>query len=875
MKKNTSVSFQRRNKIPPQRQAIPRKNEKTPPKKIVQKKNENIPINSPKLTKPSKLQRYIKKDTLGEGAYGLVYQAFDQETGKTVAIKCLKTKESIESFQGELDLLKRLHHSAIVPYIDSFYDNKGNLQIVMEFADNGSILDVIHKYGNLNENVAAIYISQVLQGLSYLHKQNVIHRDIKAANILIQGGVAKLADFGLALDLKEYGHTLRECAGTPYWMAPEVINGDPVDHKSDIWSVGSTTIELLDGKPPFFDLAPLPAMFQIAGERPVPIPKTVSEKCKSFLQLCFQKNPKNRPEASELLKNEWIMQALKIVQQAQSSLRIKKKSHDFRSLSICLQSVCGNATSLLPRRKRTQEEIIFDLNEESSYLESVFNTIEMLNSKKGIPQLVLNFCGIRTLIDRLEQKQFLTVTLNFLQELVSSSDRIATSLIEHLLLPTLLNSEDVHSKITGMFIILSSNVGVRLFFASGLHSMLPSLFEFPCLKPFLPSFLVHIIKCGLPQILLISKIFTPELIKKLIETTFKSVALSQEYKKIIDKTFKNMKSLKSKEDLLVPRISNVLYEKSFNFIDDSISLLKYISSLSIKTKILLSSEMDPIVYLILKSDEFPSLTTSHIARLIKLFDSIFQDCVSRSNVRCDILIKPLITFSYSEDKNVAVESIKCLTQMLLNNPMLIEIAAEAGFCQSLTFSISRHFAEEYLPHLICYIPTVSKFAAYKMKEADLFYVLTEMISNIEWRDRSIHAIACWAKFDHKYIDQELVIFNERTEIFFELIEIAIKMIKNCHICLNSFYDLKSIIKRCKILAQSITNENLFDLIFSSLSCAGEYQKEILEFLLEVLLQASDPTIFASSILNKLKGYSESNNFDVQKIVLRIRVISGQ
>lgn len=874
MKKITSVSIQRRNRNVPPKSPVRQNIINTPPKKTVRKKNENIPINSPIQAKISKLNRYIKKNTLGEGAYGLVYQAFDQETGKTVAIKCLKTKESIELFQGELDLLKRLHHPAIVPYIDSFYDQKGCLQIVMEFADNGSILDVIHKYGNLNENVAAIYISQVLQGLSYLHKQNVIHRDIKAANILIQGGIAKLADFGLALDLKEYGHTLRECAGTPYWMAPEVINGDPVDHKSDIWSVGSTTIELLEGKPPFFDLAPLPAMFQIAGERPVPIPKTVSEKCKSFLQMCFQKNPKKRPEANDLLQNEWITQALQIVQQAHSSLKMKKKSQDFRSLSICLQSVCGT-TPLLSRRKRTQEEIIYDLNDEESYIESVFSTIEMISSKKGIPQLVLNLCGIRTLIERLEQPRFFTVTLNFLQELIASSNRVATSLIDHLILPTLFNSDDVHSKITGLFIVLSSDVGVRLLFASGLYTLIPSFFEKTALKPFLPYFILKIINSGLPDVLLTLKLFTPMLIKMLVEITFKSVALSQEYKKIIDKTFKNMKSMKCKDDLLVPRLSNDLFEKSFNFIDDSISILIYISSLSIRTKIALSNEMNPIVYLILKSDEFPSLTSNHIARLILLFDSIFQDCISRSNVRCDILINPLISFSYSEDKNVAKSSIKCLTQMLLNNPMIVEIAVSSGLCSSLSFSISRHFEEEYISLLICYIPTVSKFAAYKMKEADLFYVLTDMISSIEWRDRAIHTIACWAKFDQKYIDQQLVSFNERTETIFELIEMSIKMIKNCHICLSSFYDIKSIIKNCKILAQSITNENLFDLIFSSFANAGEYQKELLEFLLDVMLKSDDPTLFASSLLTKLKGYSESNDPVVQKIVLRIRVISGQ
>ncbi|KAH0794816.1 STE family protein kinase [Histomonas meleagridis] len=284
-------------------------------------------------------QRYIKQSKLGQGAFGLVYSAFDQETSKIVAIKCLTNKDSIDSFKDELDLLKRLHHSAIVPYLDSFLDSKGSLQIVMEYAEGGSLLDIIHKYGTLNEQVAAIYVSQILKGLVYLHKQNVIHRDIKAANVLFQGGIAKLADFGLALDLNDYGHTLRECAGSPYWMAPEVINNDPVNQKSDIWSVGATTYELLKGYPPFFEMAPVPAMFQIAGPRPMPIPHDISELCYDFLSQCFQKDPKLRPEAITLLKHPWIQQSLQYVEQIEGSFtnKNKKQSQDFKKLSLRLE----------------------------------------------------------------------------------------------------------------------------------------------------------------------------------------------------------------------------------------------------------------------------------------------------------------------------------------------------------------------------------------------------------------------------------------------------------------------------------------------------------------------------------------------------------
>ncbi|OHT12055.1 STE family protein kinase [Tritrichomonas foetus] len=846
--------------------SLHRRPRNTPQKKHI-KRNENMPMNGPTL-----LDRYMKQETLGEGAFGLVYKAFDQETGKSVAIKCLKTKESIESFQAELDLLKRLHHSAIVPYIDSFYDGKGNLQIVMEYADNGSILDVIHKYGNLNESVAAIYISQVLQGLAYLHKQNVLHRDIKAANILIQCGVAKLADFGLALDLNEYGHTLRECAGTPYWMAPEVINGDPVDHKSDIWSVGSTTYELLKGRPPFFDLAPLPAMFQIAGNRPMPIPNDVSESCKSFLLMCFKKNPKERPEASQLLTHDWIQQAVTIVKQAESSLRMKKKSQDFRSLSLCLESMSGTLSTFMQKQIRTSEEIIFDLNDENQYIESVFSTIELLNKKKGIPQLVLNFCGIRTLIDRYEKKEYRIITLNFLQELCSHSDKIATSLIEHTLLTQLLTSKDVHSQITGLHIIMSSSIGGKLFFACGLNNIIGKLFKDPLLKIFFSSFMLYLLKCGLPKDILYHKLFTEPMLKLIAETAFKSIALLKEYKKILDASFKCLKSVKTAEDLCVRRLSQSLFEKSYHYIDDSITLLMFAVSSTTGIQIKIANEMNPITYMITKPSDFPALTTKYVSKLIMVLDTLFRDCVARTRIRSDLLIEPLVTFSFSEDKEVSLAAIHCLTRMLMNRPELIEQAVEAGLCLSLSYAISKDIAFNFVRHLICYIPTVSKFAAYKMKEADLFYVLIDLISIKEWRDKALHAISCWATFNSSYVDQQMQ--NDTDQAVFSCIETCIEMINSFHIRLSSFYDLKNIVRKCPVFTNSLINEDFITSIISSIKNAREYQSDLLELLLEIILQADDPADFASSLLPQLKGYSESNDFHVQKVVLRIRVVSG-
>lgn len=152
-------------------------------------------------------------------------------------------------------------------------------------------------------------MAQVLSGLVYLHDQGVIHRDIKGANILTtKEGLVKLADFGVATksNLSE-----SSVVGTPYWMAPEVIELSGATTASDIWSLGCTVIELLDGKPPYHKLQPMPALFRIVNDDHPPLPEGVSPAVKDFLMQCFQKDPNLRVSAKKLLKHAWIVNAKK------------------------------------------------------------------------------------------------------------------------------------------------------------------------------------------------------------------------------------------------------------------------------------------------------------------------------------------------------------------------------------------------------------------------------------------------------------------------------------------------------------------------------------------------------------------------------------
>jgi serine/threonine protein kinase len=148
---------------------------------------------------------------------------------------------------------------------------------VSRYCENGSLHSICKSYGKFPENLVGVYMTQILQGLQYLHDQGVIHRDIKGANILTtKDGKVKLADFGVSTSTLAGADKEAQVVGTPYWMAPEIIQLSGATPASDIWSLGCTVIELLEGKPPYHKLAPMPALFAIVNDDHPPLPEGVS-----------------------------------------------------------------------------------------------------------------------------------------------------------------------------------------------------------------------------------------------------------------------------------------------------------------------------------------------------------------------------------------------------------------------------------------------------------------------------------------------------------------------------------------------------------------------------------------------------------------------
>uniref|UniRef100_A0AAQ4R8A6 Mitogen-activated protein kinase kinase kinase 3 n=1 Tax=Gasterosteus aculeatus aculeatus TaxID=481459 RepID=A0AAQ4R8A6_GASAC len=263
---------------------------------------------------PSAPMTWRRGKLLGQGAFGRVYLCYDVDTGRELAAKQVhfdpespETSKEVSALECEIQLLKNLHHERIVQYYGCLRDhNEKTLTIFMEYMPGGSVKDQLKAYGALTENVTRKYTRQILEGMSYLHSNMIVHRDIKGANILRDSeGNVKLGDFGASKRLQTIcmsGTGIRSVTGTPYWMSPEVISGEGYGRKADVWSLGCTVVEMLTEKPPWAEFEAMAAIFKIATQPTNPaLPSHTSEQARDFISCIFVE-AKHRPSAEELLR---------------------------------------------------------------------------------------------------------------------------------------------------------------------------------------------------------------------------------------------------------------------------------------------------------------------------------------------------------------------------------------------------------------------------------------------------------------------------------------------------------------------------------------------------------------------------------------------
>lgn len=267
-------------------------------------------------------ERFELGPRIGRGSAGDVHTARDKLTDDVVAVKLVDLEEAedeVEDIQREISYLMQCSSPFVTKYLGCWLDpGSTRLAIAMEYMAGGSVADLISDAfgGPLPESACAVVCRDLLYALDYLHGEGKIHRDVKCANVLLTGaGEIRLADFGVAGTLTQTlgGNKRRTFTGTPFWMAPEVIQAhesDGYNSKCDIWSLGITAMEAANGTPPYSDLHPMRVLFFIPKNPPPRLEgASFSAEFKEFCAACLQKDPDRRPRAAQLVNHRFIADA--------------------------------------------------------------------------------------------------------------------------------------------------------------------------------------------------------------------------------------------------------------------------------------------------------------------------------------------------------------------------------------------------------------------------------------------------------------------------------------------------------------------------------------------------------------------------------------
>ncbi|AMD19341.1 HBR440Cp [Eremothecium sinecaudum] len=263
---------------------------------------------------------WIKGELIGKGSFGAVYLGLNVTTGEMMAVKQVEVPKfgsqgetaacTVNALISEVSTLRNLDHLNIVQYL-GFENKNGIYSLFLEYVAGGSIGSLFRLYGHFDEQLIRFLTRQVLEGLAYLHLRGILHRDLKADNILLDNaGVCKISDFGISRQSNNiYSNSEMTMRGTVFWMAPEMVDTTQgYSAKVDIWSLGCVVLEMFAGRRPWSNFEAVAAMFQIGKSKAAPpIPEDtlplISQEGRDFLDNCFKVDPEERPTADKLLSH--------------------------------------------------------------------------------------------------------------------------------------------------------------------------------------------------------------------------------------------------------------------------------------------------------------------------------------------------------------------------------------------------------------------------------------------------------------------------------------------------------------------------------------------------------------------------------------------
>lgn len=312
------------------------------------------------MAKKSVAQNYQLLEIIGRGKFGTVHKAVHIESKLVVAVKILNLdtdEEEVKDIQQEIQFLAKLRSVPNITHYYGSYLNGHKLWIIMDYCAGGSVRTLLRP-GPLDEKYISIVARELLIALQFIHKNGVIHRDIKAANILIsKEGKVRLCDFGVAAQLTSTALKRTTMAGTPYWMAPEVITeGATYNVKADIWSTGITIYEMATGNPPYSDKDAMRAMQFITQHEPPRLEgRQYGPFLKEIIAMCLEEKPNLRPTAEDLVKSKFV-----------------KNSRQYQT--VLLKEVIGRYLLWRDKKSSSRESLhdyepleIYNMEEDKSY----------------------------------------------------------------------------------------------------------------------------------------------------------------------------------------------------------------------------------------------------------------------------------------------------------------------------------------------------------------------------------------------------------------------------------------------------------------------------------------------------------------------------